>query len=77
VFVTGNDVEIKLINSNVEKQHGQSGVSVPADDVQQRVLTRYLNSYYDGVISSLWNAGAILIMGPGEAKGERKKNVSK
>jgi hypothetical protein len=24
----GNDVEIKLINSNVEKRHGQSGVSV-------------------------------------------------
>ena len=25
VFVTGRDVEIKLINSNVEHPHGQSG----------------------------------------------------
>ena len=38
VFVTGADVEIKLINSNVERPHGQSGRSAPADDIQQRVL---------------------------------------
>jgi stalled ribosome rescue protein Dom34 len=75
VFVTGKDVEIKLINSNVEKQRGQSGVSVPADDIQQRKLTEYLNSYYDKVISSLWNSGAILIIGPGEAKGALKKRI--
>ena len=75
VFVTGSNVEIKLINSNVEKRHGQSGVSVPADDIQQRALTGRLNSYYDEVISSLWNSGAILIMGPGEAKGELKKRI--
>jgi hypothetical protein len=71
----GNDVEIKLINSNVEKQHGQSGRSAPADDIQQRVSTEHLNSYYDEVISSLWNSGAILITGPGEAKGELKKRI--
>jgi stalled ribosome rescue protein Dom34 len=75
VFVTGRDVEIKLINSNVEKRHGQSGMSAPADDIQQRVSTEHLNSYYDEVISSLWNSRAILIMGPGEAKGELKKRI--
>ena len=75
VFVTGRDVEIKLINSNVEKQHGQSGVSLPADNARQRELTEHLNSFYNEVISSLWNSGAILIMGPGEAKGELKKRI--
>jgi hypothetical protein len=75
VFVMGADVEIKLINSNVERPHGQSGRSAPADDIQQRVSTEHLNSYYDEVISSLWNSGAILIMGPGEAKGELKKRI--
>jgi hypothetical protein len=75
VFVTGRDEEIKLINSNIEKQHRQSGVSVPPDDIQQRELTECLNSYYDEVISSLWNSGAILIMGPGEAKCELKKRL--
>jgi hypothetical protein len=73
--VTGRDEEIKVINSNVEKQRGQSGVSVPADDVLQRKLTGHLNSYYDEVISSLWNAGAILILGPGEAKTELKRRI--
>jgi hypothetical protein len=72
VFVTGNDEEMQIINSNIEKLPRQSGSSVPTDDLQQRVLTEHLNSYYDKVISSLWNSGAILIMGPGEAKGELK-----
>jgi len=75
VFVTGKEEEIKLISSNIEKQRGQSGLSVPADDLRQRELTEHLNSYYDEVISSLRNAGAILIMGPGEAKVELKKRI--
>jgi len=75
VFVTGADVEIKLIDSNVERPRGQSGRLAPADDIQQRVSTKRLNSYYDEVISSLWNSRAILIMGPGEAKGELKKRI--
>ncbi len=75
VFVTGRDEEIKLINSNIEKQHRQFGVSFPADELQQRELTECLDRYYDEVISSLWNSGAILIMGPGEAKCELKKRI--
>jgi hypothetical protein len=77
VFVTGKDEEIRLINSNIEKQHRQSAASVPADDLRQRALAEHLNRYYDEVISSLWNSGAILIMGPGEAKGELKKRLEK
>ena len=77
VFVTGEEEEIKLISSDIEKQRGQSDRSVPADDSRQRELTGHLNSYYDEVISSLRNAGAILIMGPGEAKGELKKRIEK
>ncbi|MEP7337831.1 MAG: hypothetical protein ABI977_08805 [Acidobacteriota bacterium] len=77
VFVTGEVEEIKLINSNIEKTHGQSGVSAPADDSRQRELTGHLNIYYDEVISSLQNAKAILIMGPGEAKGELKKRLER
>jgi hypothetical protein len=75
VFVTGGDEEIKLINSTVEHPHRQSGMSAPADNARQRELTEHLNSYYDQVISSLRNAEVILIMGPGEAKGELKKRI--
>ncbi len=74
VFVRGRDAEIKLIYSNVEKQYRQSSASVPTDFLHERELTGYLNNFYDEVISSLWNSGAILIMGPGEAKSELKKH---
>ena len=77
VFVAGNEEEIKLISSKEEKQHGQSGMSKPADDVRQRELTGHLNSYYDEVIACIRAAESILIFGPGEAKGELKKRLEK
>lgn len=77
VFVAGKDAETKLINSNIEKHHRQSGVSMPADDVRQRELTGQLNSFYDEVVSSIRGAESILILGPGEAKGELKKRLEK
>jgi stalled ribosome rescue protein Dom34 len=76
VFLTGEAEEIKLINSNIEKHHRQSGVATPAD-MRQRELTEHLNVYYDEVISSIREAEAILILGPGEAKGELKKRLEK
>ena len=77
VFVTGKDAEIKLISSNLEKHHRQSGVAMPADDVRQRDLAGHLNTYYDEVVSSIRDVESILILGPGEAKGELKKRLEK
>lgn len=77
VFLKGQSEEIKQINSEAEKSHGQSGSSVRADDLLQNEETEHLNQYYDEVISALQNASAILIMGPGEAKGELKKRLEK
>ena len=77
VFVTGKEEEIKLISSNIEKHHRQSGVAMPSDDVRQRELTEHLNSYYDEVVSCIRDAESILIFGPGEAKGELKKRLEK
>ncbi len=77
VFVTGQEEEIKLIESAIEKQHGQSGSSIRADDLLQNELTEHLNRYYDEVISALRKAEAILILGPGEAKGELKKRLER
>ena len=76
VFVTGKEEEIKLISSNIEKHHRQSGVSTPAD-IRQRELTEHLNVYYDEVVSCIREAKSILIFGPGEAKGELKKRLEK
>jgi hypothetical protein len=75
VFVAGVESEIKVINSKLEKQHRQSGVLTPADDIRQRQLTGHLNTYYDEVLSYIRDAESILILGPGEAKYELKKRL--
>ncbi len=87
VAVTDKGEEIGLIVSKVEKLLQRSGDSplkgryeshnVPADDRRQRTLTSYLNIYYDAVIACLRDAEAILILGPGEAKGELAKRLKK
>ena len=70
----------RTILSNVEKHPERGGDSpmqgsyeaeqVPADDRRQRALTGDLNRYYDSVIEALHDYGRLLIIGPGEAKGE-------
>jgi stalled ribosome rescue protein Dom34 len=77
VFVDGRETELKLINSNIEQQHRQSGVATPADDIRQRKSTVELSGFYDEVISCIREAEEILILGPGEAKGELRKRLEK
>ena len=77
VFVAGRDAETKRISSNIEKHHRQSGVAMPADDVRQRELAGHLNTYYDEVVACIRDAESILILGPGEAKGELRKRLEK
>jgi len=87
VTVTDKGEEIGLIISRVEKQPRRSGDSplkgpyephhVPAQDRLQRTFTEHLNTYYDAVIASLRDAESILILGPGEAKGELKERLEK
>jgi hypothetical protein len=85
VVVTDKGEEIRLIISKVEKQPGRSGGMrsttpyeahlVPADDSRERKFTGHLNIYYNAVIASIRDAESILILGPGEAKGELKKRL--
>lgn len=77
VFLDGKEVETRVIKSQDETHHRQSGVSQPADDIRHRELTGHLNRYYDEVVSCIHEAEAILIFGPGEAKGELKKRLEK
>lgn len=87
VAVTDKGEEIRLIISQVEKQPRRSGDSplrgsyepqqVHADDSRQKTFTGQLNIYYDAVIASIRDAKAILIFGPGDAKGELKKRLKK
>jgi len=77
VFVAGKDTETKLISSDIERPHRQSGVRTPADDVRQQEMTEHLNRFYEEVISCIRETESILILGPGEAKGELKKRLEK
>jgi stalled ribosome rescue protein Dom34 len=87
VFFAGEEEEIKIIQSNVEKQMRRATASrsggafesqaVPSDDRQQRAFTGHLNTYYNEVISCIRDAESILIFGPGEAKNELKKHLER
>jgi hypothetical protein len=86
VVVSDKGEEIKLMVSKVEKQRRRSGGSplkgpyealqVPADDSHEREFTGHLNIYYDAIIACIRDAEAILIFGPGEAKGELEKRLA-
>lgn len=84
-LATGGET-LEVIESHVEKHPERGGDSplkgdyearqVPADDRRQRALTGDLNRYYDAVIAVLPQHATILLLGPGEAKGELHKRIS-
>jgi len=85
-IVSDTGEETLEIRSNVERQAGRIDGErstapyeeqlVKADDSRQRAFTGHLNQYYDRVIAAVRNADAILIFGPGEAKGELRKRLT-
>jgi stalled ribosome rescue protein Dom34 len=86
VVLSKTGEETKRIQSNAQKQLRRTGEpsigrfeyqEVPADDSRQRAYSGYLERYYDEIVAYLREAGAILIFGPGEAKGELKKRFEK
>jgi hypothetical protein len=87
VVVTPAGERTTLIISKVEKHPERSGDSplkgrytadqVPPDDSRQRAYTGELNIYYDTVIAAVRNAESLIILGPGEAKGELRKRLIK
>jgi hypothetical protein len=87
VAVTDKGKESRLIISLAEKQLRRSGDSplkgpyetlqVPADDSRQKTFTGHLNIYYDAVIAAMRDAESILILGPGEAKGELQRRLKR
>jgi hypothetical protein len=86
VMMTDEGEEIKLIVSKVEKQLRRAGDSplkgsheallVPADDSRERGFTGHLNIYYDAIIACIHDAEAIMLFGPGAAKGELERRLA-
>ncbi len=77
--------DITEIPSNIEKHVRYAGGSTSgstegihepiAEDKRDRKYMNHLKSYYEEVTTSMRDADAILIVGPGEAKGELKKHL--
>ena len=89
IVLLGPAEEVRTIDleSHVEKHAQRDGDSplkgpyeahqVPADDRRQMALTGKLDGYYDAVIEAVGDLDAMVIFGPGEAKGEFRKRLDK
>jgi stalled ribosome rescue protein Dom34 len=80
VTVTGDELETKQIQSDMEKHvRFSSGSSEDgsAEDMRDRQFANHLSSFYDEVIAAIRDVESILIIGPGEAKGELVKRLER
>ena len=87
VILSDKGEETRRVTSRVEKQLWRSGRSpsrspfeaqmLPADDSRELEYSGHLANYYDEVIACLRPAKAILLFGPGEAKGELRKRIQR
>jgi stalled ribosome rescue protein Dom34 len=77
VSLSDKGEEIHEIPSQMEKHVRFSGEAEEhsAEDQRDRRFTGHLDKYYDTVVSSILDADTILILGPGEAKGEFEKRL--
>lgn len=62
-------------NGEARVKNSYSPNDFVAEDKRQRKATIHLNKYYDEVIGRLRDADVILVLGPGEAKGEFIKRI--
>ncbi len=80
VMVTKDGLETKQIQSNLEKHvRFSSGSSEDgsAEDMRDRQFANRLSGFYDEVIAAIRDVESILIIGPGEAKGELVKRLER
>ncbi len=79
VILIDKKEQIKRITSDVEKRVQESALQDDSNEdrlyKQDRRLDANLSKYYEEVAACLNNSDAILIFGPGEAKGELRKHL--
>ncbi len=85
VLINGGGEEIKQIDSHVDKVFASAGgpemrhpnrpEGFMPEDKQENKFMNELNTYYDEVLASLGDVDSLLILGPGEAKGEFQKRL--
>lgn len=70
-------MEARQITSQMEKRVRYSGAAQEdsAEDQRDRRFTGHLNKYYDRVVAAIGAADSLLILGPGEAKGQLESRL--
>jgi stalled ribosome rescue protein Dom34 len=80
ITLTDGEQETKQIQSNMEKHvrfSSGSSENGSAEDMRDRQFANRLSSFYDVVIATIRDVESILIIGPGEAKGELVKRLER
>lgn len=78
VTVAATGEATRVIESNAERHVRYSGgPHREPEDTRERRFESQLGKFYDEVLASLRDADAILIFGPGEAKGELKTRLER
>jgi hypothetical protein len=74
VRLTDSEEETREVPSDMEKHVRYSGGATEGSGEDQRDMrfAGHLHTYYEKIVSYIRDADAILILGPGEAKGELK-----
>lgn len=78
VGVADEGEEIRFITSGMKKHVRYSGSGAQdgsAEDQRDRQYAGHLGRYYDEIIACIRDAASIMIIGPGEAKGELKTRL--
>lgn len=77
VMLTGKGEKVKHIASGMKKHVRFSGEAekATAEDMRDRRFANHLNRFFQEVTTCIHGAESILILGPGEAKGELAKRL--
>jgi peptide subunit release factor 1 (eRF1) len=80
VRLDGDRAEIETVDSDLEKRTRMAGGSrsttgwgpqdIASETRRDRRFAKHVQEYYDRVLASIGDAGAIFVFGPGEAKNE-------
>ncbi len=76
VSTTDQGEATRIITSNLEQQGALSArAEISAEDLRDKRIKDHLGRYYDQVVECIRDAESILILGPGEAKGDLQKRL--
>lgn len=85
VRISNSGEKTQQIDSSAERPFASPGgpgteqpdrsTSYQSEDKQERKFMKQLETFYDSVLTALHGADSVLIIGPGEAKGEFQKRL--